>query len=158
LTARFYINDSTTWGYLVRIRDKDQTIELAILSASTPPGAIGWFDVALASNNITVTGDFYVCFEEDVANYRPHLGIDTGPGTIAGRSYFGTTPKSPLVLDQPPRNDMIRVVIDPTYTPKPVGGVVIPTNKLALATLYLALAGLVAAVSAVAFSRRRHVA
>jgi Tol biopolymer transport system component len=39
--------------------------------------------------------------------------------------------------------------------PRPVGGVVIPTNKLEILTPYLALAGLAAAVSAVVVVKRR---
>lgn len=46
--------------------------------------------------------------------------------------------------------------ITPTPTPKPVGGVVTPVNKLEVLAPYLALAGLIVAVSAVVIVRRRH--
>jgi hypothetical protein len=41
------------------------------------------------------------------------------------------------------------------FRPRPVGGLVIPTNKLEILTPYLALAGLIAAVSAVVVVKRR---
>jgi hypothetical protein len=47
---------------------------------------------------------------------------------------------------------MIRAVIDTGIV---VGGVVSPVNKLALVTPYLALAGLIVAVSAVVVVKRR---
>lgn len=43
----------------------------------------------------------------------------------------------------------------PTPTPRPVGGVVMPVNKLEILTPYLALAGLVAAISVVVAVKRR---
>lgn len=42
-----------------------------------------------------------------------------------------------------------------TIQPRPVGGLVMPANKLEVLAPYLALAGLVAAVSAVVVVRRR---
>ena len=50
--------------------------------------------------------------------------------------------------------DSPRLKVDWT-TPEPVGGLVMPTNKLEILTPYLALAGLVAVVSAVAVVKRR---
>jgi len=44
---------------------------------------------------------------------------------------------------------------EPTPTPRPVGGIVTPVNKLELLTPYLALAGLLIAVSVVVSIRRR---
>jgi hypothetical protein len=41
------------------------------------------------------------------------------------------------------------------FLPSPVGGVVVPTNKLELLTPYLALAGLIVAVSAVIVAKKR---
>jgi len=48
----------------------------------------------------------------------------------------------------------MRVAIYPGL-PRPVGGIVMPANKLEILTPYLALAGLVAAISTVVVIKRR---
>jgi hypothetical protein len=49
---------------------------------------------------------------------------------------------------------MIRALVE-DLTPKPVGGLVMPTNKLEIITPFLALAGLIVAVSAVVVVKKR---
>ncbi len=50
---------------------------------------------------------------------------------------------------------LLKAAVTQTPEPPPVGGVVTPTNKLAILTPYIALAGLIAAVSAVYVVKRR---
>lgn len=94
-----------------------------------------------------VTGDFWVAVEYLTAN-SPYLGIDTS--SVGGRSYSGY----PGFWNPGVRaNLMIRAVIE--CVGAPVGGVVMPTNTLAILSPYLALAGLIAVVSTVVAAKRK---
>jgi len=74
---------------------------------------------------------------------------DSGLANVDGRSLYGD---SLMGLTNPccgegSHNFLIRVDIDPFAAP--VGGVVMPVNKLAVVAPYLALFGVVAAVAVV---------
>jgi len=114
------------------------------------PAGTGWFDVDLSSYNIVVSGDFYISIE--YLSTIPPIGRDiTGP--IDLRSYAKEPPG--FLWEVTANTDlMIRAVVDPIAFAA-VGGVVIPTNKLEILTPYLALAGLVIAVSAVVVVKKR---
>ena len=106
-----------------------------------------WNELGLSSKNIVVTGDFWVAVEYLTAD-DPYLGLDTS--SVAGRSYSGTPGFwNPGIQ----ANLMIRAVIE--CIGAPVGGVVLPTNALAILAPFAALAGLIVAVSAVIAVKRR---
>ncbi|MEM2942887.1 MAG: hypothetical protein QXT81_05645 [Candidatus Bathyarchaeia archaeon] len=152
LRVRYYFMADSAW-FRVYVLGSDGSTELLI-----PPlkldSMVGWLDVDLRSYNIIVTGDFYVAIEfsgdPGMTPPQPRIGYDT------------TSPLGPSFQGQPGnwkpfdlgRNVMIRAEVE-DMTPRPVGGIVVPTNKLEILTPYLALAGLVAALSAVVVVRRR---
>ena len=113
-----------------------------------PPGT-GWFDVDLSKYNIMVSGDFYISIEYLVPS-APTIGVDT-TGPIDLRTCSREPPELSWEISE--RFDlMIRAVVDPAA---PVGGVVLPTNKLEIVAPFAALAGLVVAVSAVVAVKKR---
>ncbi|MBS7622815.1 hypothetical protein KEJ39_03965 [Candidatus Bathyarchaeota archaeon] len=138
--VRYYFEADSSW-FRVHVLGSDGST--ALLS---PPliqeSTVGWLDVDLRSYGIIVTGDFYVAIEFSGVP-GPGIGYDTT--SPLGPSFTGS-PGNWEVFDLG-RNIMIRAVIDPA--PAPVGGIITPTNKLQVLAPYLALAGLVAAVSAV---------
>jgi len=99
--------------------------------------------------NIIVSGDFYVAILLSSDPSVAALASDIGPSS--GRSFFGDS-LSTMTTPTSGDNFLIRAVIDNGIT---VGGVVSPVNKLTLVTPYLALAGIVAAVSAVVTVKKR---
>jgi len=146
ITARVYKVE--TEGTLVNIHvlGSDGVTEL------TPPFIYdvalndAWNAIVLTSKDITVAGDFWVAVEY-LTVLDPELGFDTS--STAGRSYFGTPGSwNPFASG----NLMIRAVIECSA---PVGGVVMPVNKPLVLASYLALAGLIAVVSAVYVMIRR---
>ncbi|MFC1506985.1 hypothetical protein ACFLQ6_07940 [Thermoproteota archaeon] len=60
-------------------------------------------------------------------------------------------PIGPLSIDR----TLLKAAVTQTPEPPPVGGIVTPTNKLAILTPYIALAGLIIAVSTVYIIKRR---
>jgi hypothetical protein len=105
-----------------------------------------WNDADLLLKNIIVTGDFWIAIEF-LVSFDPYIGFDLSPAT--GHSYAGTPGNW---LQNPEGNYLIRAVIECSA---PVGGTVMSTDKLAVLTPYIALAGLVIAVSAVVVVKRR---
>ena len=111
-----------------------------------------WNDADLTAKNIVVTGDFYIAvqwmFLQDL-----RIGLDR---STTGRSYYSadvTPPNWQLQGNAENVQWMIRAVIDEV---RAVGGVLVPISKLTLLAPYLALLGLVGAVTvAVATTRRR---
>lgn len=144
LSVRFWWNAYPT-SATVHITGPDHQTELTtpIVVAIT---AFGWQEVDVSSRNIIVSGDFYVILEKTGA------GNTVFDAVGVGRSYYGT---SLATLTNPFSYDyLIRATVDPAYA-RPVGGVVVPTDKLEIMTPYLALAGLVAIVSTVVVAKRR---
>ena len=145
LTARYYIYaDPDT--FRLRVMAPDQFSDLTPPFDVTPT-ITGWFDVDLTSKNIVVTGDFYIVFES--LSGLPSVGLDDTTPSL--RSFFSDSLTPPWTLMNF-FNAMIRAVIEGNV---PVGGVTLPTNKLGIVTPYLALAGLIAALSAVVVVKRR---
>jgi len=150
MTARFYRVVPGT-NVNVHIFGSDGSTEL-----TTPftfdMAANGWNDADLSAKNIVVTGDFYVAIEW-LVYAEPDIGYDkTSPD---GRSYGGFGPPNPWFpfVDG---DHMIRAVVEQVLAPTPVGGIAVPANKLAILAPYLALVGLVGAVTAaVAIQRKR---
>ena len=96
-------------------------------------------------------------------NYEPRWSADgkkivfvsdrTGQGTIWIMNADGSNPTD--ITQSQPHSDSD---FEPNWQPlfaNPVGGVITPVNKLALATPFLALAGLIAAVSTVVAVKKR---
>jgi len=148
LSARFYkvAPDSDDTDVIVHILGSDEITELTTPFTYDIAVDNSWNEVDLLGKNIIVTGDFLVAIEYLIA-WDPSLGYDLT--SVAHRSYEGTPG---LWAISPRGNYMIRAVIECNA---PVGGVVVPTNKLEILTPYLALAGLVAAVSAVVVVKKR---
>ena len=117
------------------------------------PFTTGWSIVDLTAYNIVVTGDFYISIEYLIAAAgMPAIGCDT-TGPIDLRSYARENSEW-----EGPSDDMdlmIRAVVDPVFA-RPVGGILVPMSKLTILAPYLALIGLVGAVTVtVAVQRRR---
>jgi len=95
-----------------------------------------------------ITGDIVV---SDANSGAGNLGalfrVDPSTGVRTLLSDFGNVAQGPTGYDP------YGVAI--AFLPSPVGGVVVPTNKLELLTPYLALAGLIVAVSAVIVAKKR---
>jgi len=157
LTVRYqYGNVGTERQYLnIHITGPDHVTPLtpAIPTEATVISP-GFNDLDVSALGIIVSGDFYIILEPKTLTGS--VMADSGPS--AGRSFVGITLAgltSPVTY-----NLIIRAVIDPimptpTPTPAPVGGVFVPVNKLDLLAPYLALLGLVGAVTTVFAVRRR---
>ena len=148
LSARFYkvapVTDDT--NVIVHILGSDEITELTTPFTYDIAVDNSWNEVDLHSKNIVVTGDFFVAIEYLISN-DPFLGYDLG--SVASRSYKGTLGHFAI---SPRGNYMIRAVIECIA---PVGGIAVPTNKLEILIPYLALAGLIAVVSAVVVVKKR---
>lgn len=155
MTARFWIYNNPANSFTVHVLDSDKTTALLTPPLTVTPSSTGWFDVDLSAYNIVATQDFYIVFEFNTLN-MPELGADTGPA--ASRSYVGNS-LTPPWINLPIIDCMIRAIVEDQspqpVEPAPVGGVVTPIKKLEIVTPYLALAGLIVAVSTVYIIRRR---
>ena len=105
------------------------------------PSSFGWVDVDLSSYDIFVSGDFYIAMEQLTPPF-PAVGIESLE-PISQRSFYGE-PGSWILRDD--FDLLIRAEVDHA---NPVGGVASPVNKLEILTPYIALAGLIIAVSTV---------
>jgi len=114
-------------------------------SSSSSPS---WNELDISGRGILVSGDFYVVLENTADG---NAKFDQNP--VSPQRSFGGS--SLATLTYPEFGDyLIRVVIEPTA--RPVGGILTPVNKLDILAPYLALLGLVGAVTvAVATTRRR---
>ncbi|WP_455279212.1 hypothetical protein [[Eubacterium] cellulosolvens] len=146
LTARYYVKDDIA-TFNVYILDNDGNSIIFGPLAVTPPSQDVFFDVDLSSYDIIVSGDFWVAWEWAV-DYNPTIGLDIDDPD--GRSYYGTIGSWSQFQTQ---DIMIRAVVEESTLA--VAGVLIPVNKLAIITPYIALAGLVAAISTVYFIKKK---
>jgi len=148
LKARYYIYSLT--AFRVHIFGSDGVTELLTPPLDVTPSGTGWFDVDLTAYNIVVSGDFLIAIEYET-QWNPPIGLDlTAPDA---RSVYD--PPGTWHLQVDPRGDyMIRAVVE--QVSRPVGGVLTPVNKLTVLVPYLALIGLVGAVTvAFAVTRRQ---
>ena len=114
------------------------------------PAGTGWFVVDLSTYNIVVSGDFYISIEY-LSSQGPAIGMDT-TSPIDLRTCSREPPE--LLWEISESSDlMIRAVVDQVSAP--VGGIVMPPNKLEIVAPFAALAGLIVAVSAVVVVKRR---
>jgi len=133
---------------IVHITAADHVTELTTPIPTT--GGSGLFtDLDVSSLGIIASGDFYVILEHPAGTGG---NIKTDTQANVGQSFNGLS-MAGLTNLYPFENFMIRAVID--VAPAPVGGIVTPVNKLEILTPYLALAGLIVAVSAVVVVKRR---
>jgi len=145
LTARYFIYN---YPGIFRVHVYGSGVTDPALDVT--PSSAGWFDVDLTAYNIVVSGDFYISIE--YLGLDPPLGTDT-TDPIRLRTYTRGNPGEPWELWQY-EDLMIRAVVEPAFAP--VGGVLIPVNKLTILAPYLALVGLIGAVTAaVGLIRRR---
>ncbi|OGD52525.1 hypothetical protein A3K80_09045 [Candidatus Bathyarchaeota archaeon RBG_13_38_9] len=108
----------------------------------------GWIDIDLSGMNIFVSGDFWIAYKWLDTGARPCIAYESSAPN--GRSYDG----SPGSWTTFANDYLIRAEVDPASAT--VGGVVVSTNSLEILAPYLALAGLVIAVSAVVVVKRRN--
>jgi hypothetical protein len=148
LSARFYKEAPETddTNVIVHILGSDGVTELTAPFTYDIAVDNSWNEVDLLGKNIIVKGDFFVAVEY-LIRYDPYLGYDLA--SVSGRSYEGTPGNW---IPSPRGNYMIRAVIE---CGSPVGGIAVPTNKFEILTPYLALAGLIIAVSTVYVIKKR---
>ncbi len=146
LTARYFIqaNPST---FRVHIYDNGGTTNL-ITPFDVTPGGTGWFDVDLTTMNIVVTGDFFIAIEY-LSSGQPPIGVDTS-SPINLRTYSREPGQSWEVANN--FNLMIRAVVEEIGNP--VGGVFYSADKVSLLSPYIALVGLIGAISTIFAIRR----
>jgi hypothetical protein len=102
----------------------------------------------LPAQSQLITGDIVVSDANDgTGNLGALFRVNPSTGVRTLLSDFGN------VAQGPTGSDPYGVAI--AFLASPVGGVLVPVKKLALATPYLALAGLIVAVSAVVMVKRR---
>jgi len=148
LMALYFINDSPA-KFRVHVYGSGVTDP----ALDNTPFTTGWSYVDLTAYNIVVSGDFYISIE--YLDNGPGIGCDTDV-PIDLRSYGRDNPSLPWQGPADNWDLMIRAVVDPVFAP--VGGVVIPVNKLTVLAPYLGLLGLVGAVTvAVAIQRKRKI-
>jgi len=151
LTARFYKRPVLGTNVEVHILGSDGSTELVTPFTFDIAVNNAWNDADLTAKNIVVTGDFYIAIEYLLSS-DPYIGWETrAPNSY--RSFLGT-PGSWVSMGL--TDVKIRAVVEQILAPRPVGGVLVPVNKLEVLAPYLALLGLVGAVTAaVAVQRRR---
>jgi hypothetical protein len=130
--------------YRVHILGSDGFTDLFTSPILSATGPHKWVTIDLSSSNIIVAGSFYVAIEWVAGAYPGLAGDSDNPG----HTYAGTPGNLKLVIFS---EAMIRASVGLLA---PVGGVVMPTNTLAITAPYLALAGLIAVVSAVVVVKR----
>jgi hypothetical protein len=146
ITARYYILGlSAPTDFNVHIFGSDGSTRLLGPLTVTATTLQTWLDVDLSSYNIIVSGDFYVAME--FITRAPTIGLDFSDPD--GRSYEN----NPDDWHQTTSLDiMIRAVVEQYATP--VGGIYAPNDKLSILTPYIALVGLIGAISAIFAIRR----
>lgn len=147
ITARYYIFGlSAPTDFNVHIFGSDGSTRLLGPLTVTATTLQSWLDVDLSSYNIIISGDFYVAME--FITRAPTIGLDFSDPD--GRSYEN----NPSDWHQATTLDMmIRAVVEEYNTP--VGGIYAPTDRLSILTPYIALVGLIGAVSIIFTIRRR---
>lgn len=125
-----------------------------------PLTSTGWLEIDVTSKNIEVSGDFYVSY----------VGHNPNPSTVAldnenrpVDTYYWNSGTGQWTSWGNIVHAFIRVEVsqDPPPTPTPattltpVSGLVMRTNKLEILTPYIALAGLITAISTVYVFKRR---
>jgi len=116
-------------------------------SSSSSPS---WNELDISGRGILVSADFYVVLENTADG---NAKFDQNP--VWPQRSFGGSSLATLTYEEL-GDYLIRVVIEPTA--RPVGGILVPVNKLTVLAPYLALLGLVGVVTvAVAATGRRKV-
>jgi len=133
---------------IIHITGSDHVTELTTpIPVTTTSAAPTFQDVDVWARGIIVTGDFWVVTEM--------VGTAGNPGLDATSNYprsFGGISLAALTGQYSSGDLLIRAVLDNVG---PVGGVVIPTNRLTVLAPYLAMIGLVAVAATVYVAKRR---
>jgi len=110
-------------------------------------------------SNMVVTWTVTDIVKDWISEGKDNFGFILVPGTLTDPDYVGFWPRENDFSDPENNNPRLTIDWDPPSTPKPrstpVGGLVMPINKLEILTPYLALAGLIAAISTVYLIKRR---
>jgi hypothetical protein len=145
VTARYFLSTSypgMTW-FRVHVYASDGSTDLLRYPLIVnPPAGPGWFDVDLRPFGILASSDFYVSIEYQ-ANGDPLLGQDSQT-EWSGHSRDRVS-GSPWV--DPHANLMIRAVVEEGPSVAVVGGTVVTENKFVAVAPYLALLGVVTALT-----------
>jgi hypothetical protein len=147
LTARYYATGGGSLVFRAHVFGSDGITPLLPSSILVSPSSFGWVDVDLSSYDIFVSGDFYIAMEQLTPPF-PAVGIES-IDPPSKRSFSGE-PGSWILQDT--YDMLIRAEVDRV---SPVGGVASPVNKIEILTPYLALAGLIIAVSTVYVIKKR---
>jgi hypothetical protein len=127
----------------IHITGADHVTELTAPIPTTPTAPMDEFNVLdVSSLNLIVSEDFYVVIEQ-AAGIPNTPVLDDQPNV--NRSFSGTSLAGLNNLFD--NNLVLRVIIDPN--PLPVGGVSMSVNKLEIFAPYIAIAGLIVAISTV---------
>jgi hypothetical protein len=145
LTARYYV--TTANAFRAYVFGSDGITPLLASPILVSPSSFGWVDVDLSSYGIFVSGDFYIAMEQITPPF-PAIGIDVSD-PISQRSFYGD-PGSWILRDD--FNLLIRAEVDQA---NPVGGIASTVNKLEIVAPYLAIAGIIVAVSAAIIKKRK---
>jgi len=152
LKARFYKGEYAGTDVTVHIFGSDGSTPLTPAFTFDMAVDDAWNDADLTAKNIVVTGSFYIAVQW-IRGGEPWIGVDD---STTGRSYWSDDVSPPswhLLGNAENVQLMIRAVVDPV---SPVGGKLVGVNRLSVLAPYLALVGLVGAVTvAVAIQRRR---
>jgi hypothetical protein len=133
---------------VIHITGPDHVTELtAPISVTTTSAAPTFQDVDVFDRGIVVSGDFYVVTER-LAQSAGNPYLDSA---VNYPRSFGASSLADLTTPYP-RDLLIRVVIESV---SPVGGVVLPTNRLTVLAPYLAMLGLVAVAATVYVTKRK---
>lgn len=119
---------------------------VTILTSFPIVGVAGWQTISIPSPPV-VSGDFYVAIQPAYPGSIAYDAADT-----YGRSYIG----SDLAGLAPFTGGdwLLRALVDPVSVPA-VGGIVIPSNNLAVLAPYLTMIALVAIAATIYVKRRR---
>jgi len=144
LTAGYYLSTTSPMvtTFRVHVYAADGSTDLCYPLIVNPPADAGWFDVDLRPCHVTTSSDFYVSIEYQ-ANDDPSLGQDSQ----ANWSGHSRNRVSGSDWVDPHANLMIRAVVEEGPSVAAVGGTVVPENKFVAVAPYLALLGLVTALT-----------
>ncbi|MBS7651364.1 MAG: hypothetical protein QXN62_09000 [Candidatus Bathyarchaeia archaeon] len=144
---------------VIHIADYGSTLDFGDFNAPSIGNDPGVLISSTATPNVGyVSIDVKAAMQDDIDNNRAwstfmiKLAIDTDNDGKWDRWVLSSVDQTGTAQDP-----FIEYTLQaPAPTPRPVGGVVLSTNKLEIVTPYIALAGLVIAVSAVLVKKRRY--
>jgi len=166
-TIKFYIYRIDLTGpqtFKSSFYDSDGKTKLPYPTTEVGPlTSTGWLEIDVTSNNIEVSGDFYISYVGQTPNPST-IALDTENRPVD--TYYWDSGTKQWKSWGNIVHAFIRVEVsqDPSPTPtptptpatlEPVSGLVMSTNKLEILAPYIIVAGLIAAVSTIYIVKRR---